>query len=104
MKRQVFQKGDTFIEYSRQRTGPPHQFVLCNLGKSWFCTGPKRVVKELKLSKGTPTREAVEEWLAGLNTGEAGELDIKRIKKEGFGPEAHNLDESDPNFQTRTVI
>lgn len=104
MKRHVFQKGDTFIEYSRQRTGPLHQFVLCNLGKAWFCTDPKRVVKELKLSKGTPTREAVEEWLAGLKTGPAEDLDMDRIKAEGFGPESFGLDESDPNHLTKTII
>jgi len=31
-------------------------------------------------------------------------LDLEAIKREGFGPEAHALDDSDPNSQTRTVI
>jgi len=29
---------------------------------------------------------------------------MEAIKREGFGPEAHALDDSDPNSQTRTVI
>ena len=31
-------------------------------------------------------------------------LDMEEIKRKGFGPEAHTLDDSDPNSQTRTVI
>ena len=34
---------------------------------------------------------------------QAAELDLARIQKEGFGPEAHGLDESDPNHATKMV-
>lgn len=32
------------------------------------------------------------------------ELDMERIAKEGFGPEAHGLDPTDPNYQTKMIV
>jgi len=58
----------------------------------------------IKWPKGTPTRDALDEWLNSLEAPKAPLVDMDAIKREGFGPEAHALDDSDPNSQTRTVI
>jgi hypothetical protein len=55
-------------------------------------------------------RERLDSWLAALS-----DQDAKRQQPRpdglspeqlatGFGPEVHGLDETDPNYQTRTVI
>ena len=69
--------------------------------------------KWLKLPKGIPSRDSFDSWIASIEA-----MDQERaVKKKplpqeglsdellatGFGPEVH-LDESDPNYQTRTVI
>lgn len=56
----------------------------------------------------TPTGDELRTWLAELEAADsvkAAPLSDKQeeIQATGFGPECH-LDESDPNFATRTVI
>ena len=70
MKRSVFQDRGIYVEHTRQRTGPPNLFVCCYKGKAWYLFEPKEVLKAFRLSKGTPSRERLEEWLAGLDTDE----------------------------------
>ena len=46
--------------------------------------------------KGTPTGDALREWLASFEQkpqAPAPELDMAKIKAEGFGPEAHDDDQ-----------
>lgn len=57
----------------------------------------------IKWPKGTPSREKIDEWLLSLDAPKAPALDMDAIKREGFGPEAHGLDETDPNHQTKMV-
>ena len=66
MKRQNFQAGTLFVEYSRERYGPPNSYVCCYKGRSWLLFDSDKVRKTFKLSKGTPTRERFDAWLEGL--------------------------------------
>ncbi len=56
----------------------------------------------------TPTGDAIREWLNSYDDAPAPEPTApatlsQEVLTTGFGPECH-LDESDPNYQTRTVI
>ena len=66
MKRSVFSEGGLYVEYAFHREGPPHQFICHYRDKSWLVFDPDKVVKQFKLGKGTPTREALTEWLDAL--------------------------------------
>ena len=66
----------------------------------------KDLLRFVKWPVKTATGDALREWLDELEAEEpapAAELDLTRIEKEGFGPEAHGLDESDPNYATKMV-
>ena len=62
-------------------------------------TDPKAFLKWVKWPKGTPTGDALREWLASFEQKPetpAPELDMAKIKAEGFGPEAHDEKTIDP--------
>ena len=62
-------------------------------------TDPKALLKWVKWPKGTPTGDALREWLASFEQkaeAPAPELDMAKIKAEGFGPEAHEDQAFDP--------
>jgi hypothetical protein len=59
----------------------------------------------------TPTGDAIREWLKSFdapepppNAPQPTSLLSDELLATGFGPEAHALDETDPNHLTRTVI
>ena len=63
-------------------------------------TDTKAILKWVKWPKGTPTGDALREWLASFDQKqEAAALETnfaERIKAEGFGPEAHEDQVFDP--------
>ena len=72
--------------------------------------------KWLKLPKGIPSRDSFDSWIASIeaadqeraakrtsNLAEVRSAPSAELLATGFGPEC-DLDESDPNYQTRTVI
>ena len=69
--------------------------------------------KWLKLPKGIPSRESFDSWISSIEAADQERAAKKKplpqeglsdeLLATGFGPEVH-LDESDPNYQTRTVI
>ena len=62
-------------------------------------TDPKEIIKWVKWPKSTPTGDALREWLASFDEKPqtpAPELDMAKIKAEGFGPEAHDEKTIDP--------
>ena len=67
---------------------------------------PVEVRRFLKLPKGIPSREAFDSWIASLQAADEARAQKKLAQQTdhttGFGPECH-LDESDPNYKTRTV-
>ena len=103
MKSERFTAGQLWIERNRRREGPPVVYtVLCGKSARPF-TDPKAILKWVKWPKGTPTGDALREWLASFEKkaeAPAPELDMAKIKAEGFGPEAHD---DDPTANTKMV-
>ena len=65
----------------------------------------KALLTHIKWPVKTPTGDELREWLDELEAEEpapVAELDLVRLQKEGFGPEAHS-DDQDPTAQTRMV-
>lgn len=100
------------IETGRDWNG--RYFIAYSGGASVFIRDLKELRRFLKVPKGIPMRESLDSWLASLEA-----MDAERVAKRehlpregiseellatGFGPEVHVLDESDPNYATRTVI
>lgn len=97
-------------------------YIAYSGGASVFIRDLKELRRFLKVPKGIPSRESLDSWLASLEA-----MDAERAQKQhqplssdtavkgsepslsqellatGFGPECH-LDESDPNYSTRTII
>ena len=67
-------------------------------------TDHKAILKFVKWPKGTPTGDSLREWLASFDKkpeAPAPELDMTEIKRQGFGPEAHD---DDPTANTKMVF
>lgn len=97
-----------FIETGKDWNG--RYFIAYSGGGSVFVREIVELRRFLKLPKSIPMRESLESWLASL-----ADMDAKRhgdvpapigdANVEGsFDPLAHGLDESDPQFNTKTVI
>lgn len=96
------------IETARDHNG--RYFIAYSGGASVFIREIAELRRFLRIPKGLPMRESLESWLASLE-----DMDAKRrgdvpallgdAQVEGsFDPLAHSLDESDPQFNTKTVI
>jgi len=99
--------GALLIEQHIVREGPSPYFVAWKPHTSRLFYDRREMMRWIKWPKGTPTREAIDAFLDGLEAPKESvplPLDMEEIKRKGFGPEAHTLDDSDPNSQTRTVI
>lgn len=91
------------IESGRDYNGG--YFIAYSKGRSVFIRDITQLRRFLKIPKGHPMRQLLENWLASLS-----DQDAKRqptssaeLLATGFGPECH-LDASDPNHATRTII
>lgn len=100
------------IETSRDTNG--RFYIAYSGGASVFVRDLKELRRFLKVPKGIPSREALDSWFASLEAMDK-EREAKReqlpqegmseeLLATGFGPEVHALDESDPNYATKTVI
>ena len=104
MKTERFTAGSLWIERTRRREGPPVVYTVMIKESSRAFTEHKAILKFVKWPKGTPTGDALREWLASFEKEKPTanpELDIAKIKAEGFGPEAH--DDEDPTANTKMV-
>ena len=107
MKSERFTGGaELFIERNRRREGPPIVYTVRLGNKAMLFIDPKKILRFVKWPKGTPTGEAMREWLSSFEEADAKatapKLDMAAIKKEGFGPEAH-ADDDDPTANTKMV-
>ncbi len=92
MKSERFVAGQLWIERKKNREGPPISYTVLKGFSSMGFTNASEVLKFIRWPKGTPTGDAVREWLAGFDDSAEGPvpaLDMDQIAKEGFGPEAH---------------
>ena len=91
--------GQLFIERNRRREGPPVVYTVMAKNSARPFTDTKAILKWVKWPKGTPTGDALREWLASFEQKQdapAPELNMAQIKAEGFGPEAHDNEHIDP--------
>ena len=100
-----FVAGQLWIERNRRREGPPIVYTVMSGTSARPFTDTKAILKWVKWPKGTPTGDALREWLASFEQKQeatAPEADFaERIKAEGFGPEAH--DPEDPVAGTKMI-
>jgi len=90
-------------------------YIACSSSASMLFRDVAELRRWLKLPKGIASREALDSWIASLEAMDADRA-IKReqlpkneglseeLMATGFGPEVHAIEESDPNFATKTVI
>ena len=96
--------GSLSIQRIKSREGPPVNFVVWNGNSSRIFRDKKSALKYIQWPKSTPTGQLIREWFDQFDeTVKAPELDMEKVKKEGFGPEAHS-DEEDPTAQTKMVV
>ena len=104
MKSERFTAGkELWIERNRHREGPPVVYIVYKSNSSRPFTNHKDIIRWVKWPKGTPTGDALRQWLASFEQkpeAAAPELDMAKIKTEGFGPEAHD---DDPTANTKMV-
>ena len=103
MKSERFTAGQLWIERNRRREGPSVVYTVLSGKTARPFTDPKAILKFVRWPKGTPTGDALREWLASFEQKPqtpAPELDMAKIKAEGFGPEAHD---DDPTANTKMV-
>jgi hypothetical protein len=86
-------------------------FIARSSNCSMVFRDAKALRKWLNLPLKTPSREAFDSWIASLEAADAQRKGAQPSTREellatGFGPEVFSgeLDESDPQHQTRTVI
>ena len=103
MKSERFTAGQLWIERNRRREGPSLVYTVMSGKTAKLFTDSKAILKFVKWPKGTPTGDNLREWLASFEQKPqtpAPELDMAKIKAEGFGPEAHG---EDPTTNTKMV-
>ena len=103
----IFHKGGTYISRIRAREGPPIVFVCLYKDSCVILKQKKEIIKFFQLTKGTKTREEFDSWWAEYceEVVEQSDLDMQKIKTEGFGPEAHSDEqENDPTAHTKMVM
>ena len=91
------------VEFMRMREGPNYFVILYkNSSRVVSATDPKDVWRVLGTAKYTDTAKALKEWAVEMveATLPKPELDMKQIKAEGFGPEAHE----EPNDNTKLSL
>ena len=111
MKRErLHLQGDMTVETGKDFNG--RFFIAHARGASVFMRDKKEVIRFLRLTAKTRSRDALESWFDSLSLGDQGHSPVSTEMEPGlssqelavgFGPECH-LDETDPNYQTRTVV
>ena len=99
-----FTAGSLFIERTRMREGPPVVYICKSGFTSKSFTDTKQLLAFIRWPKSTPTGTAIREWLASFEQkaeAPTPELDMAKVQREGFGPEAH--DPEDPVAGTKMI-
>ena len=92
-----FTAGQLFIERNRRREGPPVVYTVMSGTSCRPFTDTNQILRWVKWPKGTPTGDALREWLASFEQKQeapAPELDTAQLQREGFGPEAHDPEDA----------
>ena len=93
--------GSLMVERQLRREGPSPVFVAWKPHTSMLFTERKPLLKFCAWPASTETGKELREWLDSFpESAPAPEVDIARLKREGFGPEQHD---DDPTANTRMV-
>ena len=104
MKRaQFFKPGSLLIEYQEHREGPSPVFVAWKPNTAQTFVDRSSLLKFCAWPASTPTGKELREWIDSqlASAPVDAELDMARIKAEGWGPEAHA--EPDPTTNTKMI-
>ena len=88
MKAERFTAGQLWIERNRRREGPPVVYTVMSGKSARPFTDTKAILKWVRWPKGTPTGDALREWLASFEQKQetpAPELDMAKIKLKASG-------------------
>ena len=89
------------VERQLRREGPSPVFVAWKPHTSMLFTERKPLLKFCAWPASTETGKELRAWLDSFtDNAKAPEVDLVRLKKEGFGPEQHD---DDPTANTRMV-
>lgn len=105
MKTERFTAGQLFIERTKHREGPPVVYCCMSGHTSRLFTDTKTLLAFVRWPKSTPTGDALREWLASFEKEKPTanpELDVAKIKAQGFGPEAHDNEDQTANTKMIT--
>jgi hypothetical protein len=95
---------DCMVTYFRERTGP-NFFRVFYKGVTCIRFDPVEAGRVFGVAKFTPWVKEMREWgkemVEKYDKSVKEELDKERIAKEGFGPEAHELD---PTADTKMIV
>ena len=93
--------GSLLVERQLRREGPSPVFVAWKPHTSMIFAERKALLKFCAWPASTETGKELRAWLDSFpESAPAPEVDLARLKQEGFGPEQH---EDDPTSQTRMV-
>ncbi|BAQ94471.1 hypothetical protein HOQ57_gp01 [uncultured phage_MedDCM-OCT-S39-C11] len=102
MKTQLFEvPGSLRVERQEPREGPTPIYVAWKPGTSQTFRERSPLLKFIAWPASTPTGRRFRDWLDELQQAPSrpSEVDMARIKAEGFGPEAHE----EPNDNTKMI-
>ena len=109
-RERIHLQGDITVETGKDTNG--RFFIAHASGVSVYLRKPDEVREFLDLPAKTPSCGSLDSWFASLSLADQQKPQPAKETEQalsaealqtGFGPECH-LDESDPNFQTRTII
>lgn len=107
MKREKFEAPGCYIERQWDRWNGA-SYIAWKPHRSQIFGDRRSLLRFVAWPTKTPTGDAIREWLNSFDDTPPAEPEApttlsQDVLTTGFGPECH-LDETDPNFQTRTVI
>lgn len=97
---------DCSVTYFRNRTGP-NSFLVYYKNSARFVFTPIEAGRVFGIAKFTPWVKEMREWAKEMVAKYDKPLDellnMDKIKKEGFGPEAHADETEDPTANTKMI-
>lgn len=99
----IYHYGGLYVAFQRVREGPNH-FDVCYKGSSRIITSVNEMKKILGSAKFLQSSKELYEWMENLLALSLPKpkVDMDVIRKEGFGPEAHQDEE--PNDNTKMIV
>ena len=92
-----------YLEHHHRREGPKSSFLIMYKGVSRLVFEPIGVSRVLGSARYTDPSKAIREWCEEIHEKTMAKhqpkLDMDQVKKEGFGPEAHE----EPNDNTKMI-